>query len=66
MKKTLLFIQIVILLQFANPVCAQEAKNKIVLSGILAHYEQISKYGSAKVVPGITSIRSTRVLKFYI
>jgi hypothetical protein len=31
---------------------AQEAKNTIVLSGMLAHYEQISKYRSAKVIPG--------------
>jgi hypothetical protein len=52
MKKTLLFIQVIILFQCAYPVCAQEAKNKFVLSGILAHYDQISKYGSAKVVPG--------------
>lgn len=52
MKKTLLFIQLMILLQFANLVCAQEAKNKIVISGILAHYEQISKYGSAEVIIG--------------
>jgi len=31
---------------------AQEAKNTIVLSGMLVHYEQISKYPSAKVTPG--------------
>ncbi len=30
----------------------QENKNTLVLSGILAHYDQIRKYGSAKVVPG--------------
>jgi hypothetical protein len=52
MKKTILLIQLMILLPFANPVSAQEYKNKIVISGILAHYEQISKYKSAKVVPG--------------
>lgn len=52
MKKTLLFIQLVIFFQFVNPACAQEIKNTIVLSGILAHYEQISKYNSADVVPG--------------
>jgi hypothetical protein len=52
MKKIKFLFQLMILLQFVNPVCAQEAKNKIVISGILAHYEQISKYGSANVVPG--------------
>jgi hypothetical protein len=52
MKKTLFFIQLMILLPFANPVSAQEAKNKIVISGILAHYEQISKYRRAKYVDG--------------
>ncbi len=31
---------------------AQDAKNTIVLSGLFAHYDQISKYRSAKVTPG--------------
>ncbi len=31
---------------------AQEAKNTFTVSGILAHFDQITKYHSAKVVPG--------------
>jgi len=47
--KTLILIVII----FSGiQVRAQEAKNTIVLSGILAHYEQISKYGSAEVIIG--------------
>jgi hypothetical protein len=46
-----IFILIVIIFSVIQ-LQAQEAKNTIVLSGLLAHYEQISKYGSAKVVPG--------------
>jgi hypothetical protein len=52
MKKTLLFVQLITLIQFANPVCAQEAKNTIDISGILAHYDQISKYEGAKYIIG--------------
>jgi hypothetical protein len=46
-----IFILIVIIIS-GIPLRAQETKNSIVLSGVLAHYEQISKYRSAKVVPG--------------
>lgn len=46
-----IFILIVIIIS-GIPLRAQETKNSVVLSGVLAHYEQISKYRSAKVVPG--------------
>ncbi len=52
MKKKRPLIQLILLLQFSITICAQESKNNLVVSGMLAHYEQISKYGSAEVVPG--------------
>ncbi len=46
-----IFILIVIIIS-GIPLRAQETKNSVVLSGVLTHYEQISKYRSAKVVHG--------------
>jgi hypothetical protein len=46
-----IFILIVIIFSCIQ-LQAQETKNTIVLSGVLAHYEQNSKYGSAKAILG--------------
>ncbi|HRX10913.1 MAG TPA: hypothetical protein P5210_04655 [Draconibacterium sp.] len=46
-----IFILIVIIIS-GIPLRAQETKNSVVLSGVLAHYEQISKYRRAKYVHG--------------
>ena len=45
---------LILILILLSGVClqAQEAKNKFVVSGMLAHYDQISKYHSADVIIG--------------
>lgn len=44
MKKTIFFTQLMLLFQLANPVCAQETKNKIAVTGIAAHYIHKQNY----------------------